>query len=115
MERDELVDRFPEAASTVLSGVGAASIALGAALLVVPLPTYLGTPLPYGYRAALAALGFVGGGLHLLAGRWARDRRDLFRAVAVTLVGMVVLQVSAPLDLLAIALLGLSRDRFDGD
>lgn len=107
--------RLPAVAVALLAGTGVLALAAGAALALAPLPRALGVAVPRSYRLVLAVLALLGGGVHLLAARWARRRRSLFRTAMATLVGMVLLQVSAPLDVLALACLWLSREAFGAD
>ena len=105
--------RSPTAAAALLYLGGGIALLIGLVLLAVPLGARLGYPLPGTYRYLLIFIALVGGALHLLAGRWAHQRRHLFRAVVATLFGMVFLQVTFPLDILAILLLGLARTEFE--
>lgn len=108
-------DRLPAVAVAVLAGTGALALLAGVALAVVPVPRLLGVPVPGTYRTVLAAFALLGGGVHLLAARWVDQRRSLFRTVMAVLVGMVLLQVSVPFDVLALACLWLSREAFGAD
>lgn len=105
--------RLPVAAAAVLSAVGVASLAVAVVLVLFPLPGTLGYPVPSTYRYVLVGLALAGGVVHLAGGWWAWHRRWWFRSVLATLVGMALLQVSVPLDLVALACLGLGRDAFD--
>ncbi|MFB6301783.1 MAG: hypothetical protein ABEH78_02805 [Haloferacaceae archaeon] len=104
--------RLPSVAVVLLAGIGVLALGLGLALAFVPVPRLLGVAVPQAYRYILAIFALLGGGIHLLAARWARQRRGLFRVALAALVGMVLLQVSAPLDIVALACLWLSREAF---
>lgn len=104
--------RLPSVAVVLLTGTGVLALGLGVALAFVPVTRLLGIAVPQVYRYVLAVFALLGGGIHLLAARWARQRRGLFRIAMAALVGMVLLQVSAPLDIVALACLWLSRDAF---
>ncbi|MFB6280431.1 MAG: hypothetical protein ABEH40_00215 [Haloferacaceae archaeon] len=107
--------RLPAAAVALLVAAGGLALAAGVALALLPFPRLLGVAVPPAYRLVLAVLALLGGGVHLLAARWVRRRRSLFRVAMATLIGMVFLQASAPLDVLALACLWLSRDEFGAD
>jgi hypothetical protein len=107
--------RLPAVAAGLFAVTGVLALALGGALALAPVPGMLGVDVPVAYRYLLAAFAVLGGGLHLLAARWTRQRRGLFRIVMTALVGMVLLQISAPLDIAALACLWLSRDAFGGE
>lgn len=107
--------RLPAVAAAVLAVTGVLALVAGVALALVPAPRLLGVGVPRAYGYALAALAILGGVVHLLAARWTRQRRSLFRTAMATLVGMVLLQVSAPLDVLVLACLWLSRGAFGAD
>ena len=102
--------RLPAVAAAVLAGTGVLALGVGVALAALPLPGMLGVAVPTSYRYVLAALAVLGGGVHLLAARWVRQGRSLFRTALATLVGMVLLQASAPLDIVALACLWLGRE-----
>lgn len=104
---------FPTAAAALLYLGGGIALLLGVLLLLFPLGARLGYPLPGLYRYILVSLALIGATLHLLAGRWAHQRRHFFRVITATLFGMVFLQFTFPLDLLAILLLALARGEFD--
>lgn len=104
---------FPRLAATVLALVGGLAIVVGLLLLLVPLPRYVGLDLPGVYRNLLVVLALAGGGLHVLAGWWSWHRERLFGAAAATLVGMVLLQISVPLDVLVLGLLAYGREEFE--
>ncbi|MFC7140504.1 hypothetical protein ACFQMA_11775 [Halosimplex aquaticum] len=105
--------RLPRVATSLLIAVGILAFVFSIAVFVIPPPSRLVSVLPANYKILLAVLGVAGGIAHLLAGIWTRKRRPLFRIVAVTLGGMVLLQVSVPVDILVVILLALSRDEFD--
>lgn len=104
--------RFPVIAASISISIGAVALVLAVAVVAVPLPTYVGVSLPSGYRYLLAALAAVGGVVHLFAGWWALKRRDLFKTMFATMIGMILLQVSVPFDIVVLILLGLSRGEF---
>jgi type IV secretory pathway TrbD component len=112
---DSLVDSwtFPDAAASILFLVGAIALLVGLGLVLWPLPELFGVGVPPLYRYLLVVLAMVGGSIHLLVSRWCRDRKHLFRVAAGTLIGMVLLQISVPLDILAIAFLVLGREEFE--
>lgn len=106
---------LPMAAAGILFLTGGLAILTGLLLLVLPIPRYIGVDLPAIYRILVASMAMLGGGAHLVAGWWTWQRRYLFRVITATLVGMVLLQISFPLDLMALGLLGLGRRQFDAD
>jgi len=108
-------ERLPRVAATLLLAVGGLAFVAGIAVFFVALPPGIVESLPTNYRLLLASLAVLGGTAHVLAGMWARQRRPLFRIVAATLVGMVLLQVSAPVDILVLVVLAVSRDQFEDD
>ena len=101
-------------AAAVLGVTGVGVVLAGVWALVAPLPDLVGVALPGTYRLALAGLGLLGGGAHLLAGWWAHERRDFFRTAFATGVGYALVQATLPVDLLALALLFLGREQFEG-
>jgi len=106
-------ERLPRVAASLLLGTGAVAFMFSVAVFVVQPPSGLLSALPGNYRVVLAVLAVGGGVAHVLAGIWTRNRRPIFRIVTVTLVGMVLLQVSAPIDILVLVVIGLSRDEFE--
>jgi hypothetical protein len=106
-------ERLPRIATTLLFAVGILAFVFSIAVFVVSPPSRLVSALPSNYRVLLAVLAVAGGSAHVVAAIWTRGKRPLFRIVAVTLVGMVLLQVSAPIDILVIILLALSRHEFE--
>ena len=108
-------ERLPRVAATLLLAVGGLAFLASVAVFFVSLPAGLAASLPNDYRILLAILAVLGGIAHVVAGLWARQRRPLFRIAAATLVGMVLLQVSAPVDILVLVILGISRDQFEDD
>ncbi len=113
MDLGEPRSHLPTLAAGLLLMTGAAAILLVIGLVLYPLPRPFGVALPASYRVLLIGLGLVGGGVHLLAARWAFQRGDLFRTAFATLVGMVLLQVSVPIDLIVLVCLGLARAEFE--
>jgi len=108
--------RLPRVAATLLLAVGGLALLSSVAVFFVTPPPGVADSLPTNYRALLATLAVFGGAAHVVAGLWVRQRRPLFRIAAATLVGMVLLQVSAPVDILVLVVLAVSRDEFeDGD
>jgi succinate-acetate transporter protein len=108
-------ERLPRVAATLLLAVGGLALLSSVAVFFVSLPSGIVGSLPANYRVLLAVLAVLGGVAHLLAGLWARQRRPIFRIAAATLVGMVLLQVSAPVDILVLVILGVSRNQFEDD
>jgi|GEM_PF-5125735 len=115
MDTGDADERLPRVAATLLLAVGGLGIVASVAVFFVSLPPGITGSLPTNYRVLLAVLAVLGGAAHLLAGLWARQRRPVFRIAAATLVGMVLLQVSAPVDILVLVILGVSRDQFEDD
>lgn len=105
--------RAPKAAGVLLAATGVLLLLVGVALAAAPVPAAFGVPLPTSYRLVLAGLGVVGGLVHVLAGWWAWQQRDRFRTVFAALLGLVLVQVSIPADLLALGLLYLGRNEFE--
>jgi len=115
MDLGDADERLPRVAATLLLAVGGLAFLAGIAVFFVSLPPDIVASLPADYRLLLAGLAVLGGAAHVLAGMWVRQRRPLFRIAAATLVGMVLLQVSAPVDILVLVALAISRDQFEDD
>jgi hypothetical protein len=107
--------RLPRVAATLLLAVGGLALLSSVAVFFVTPPSSIADSLPNNYRLLLAVLAVLGGIAHVVAGLWVRQRRPLFRIAAATLVGMVLLQVSAPVDILVLVVLAVSRDEFEDD
>jgi succinate-acetate transporter protein len=104
---------LPRVAASLLLAIGALTVLFSVAIFAVPFPPEVVSVLPGNYKLLLAVLAISGGIAHVLAGIWTRNRRPLFRIAAVVLFGMVLLQVTAPVDVLILVILGLSRDKFE--
>ena len=115
MDLGDADERLPRVAATLLLAVGGLAFLAGIAVFFVSLPPDIVASLPADYRLLLAGLAVLGGAAHVLAGMWVRQRRPLFRIAAATLVGMVLLQVSAPVDILVLVALAISRDQFEDE
>lgn len=100
------------AAAIVLGVTGGLCLLAGLLVVAGTLPAALGSKIPGTYAYLLVVLAVLGGGLHLMAGWLTYHRRALFWTVLVTLAGMVLVQVSLPLDALALVLLALGRGEF---
>lgn len=115
MEIAEIRSRRSSMAGITLATVGGLSLIIGALMVVLPLAELVGVTLPRGYQIVVTVFAILGGGLHLLAGWFAWTRRDLFWTAFITLAGMVILQVSLPVDVIALGLMYFGRDEFQGE
>lgn len=115
MDVQQFRARLPATAASILFAIGCLALLLAVVLVffALPLSRYIGYSLVGLYQYVLAGFAVLGGGMHLLAGWWAWHRQGLFQTVFVTLVGMVLLQVSFPLDVIALLCIGLSRQEFE--
>lgn len=104
--------RLADAAAVLSFAVGGAAFVVAAGIVTLPVFSWVGVAVPGAYRLFLVGVGVVGGAVHLLAGWWIHQRRSLFRVAFTTLAGMVLLQVSVPLDVVVLGLCWVARDEF---